>query len=194
MASASPPHQVLTLRALYQQVHNDNDAQSTIEVQPSSSTSRCDETRQTGSIVQATNYLENKIHNLSLDLNTRMDRIEDKLDTLIQNQQSRPPIGADQRRAARYPCNPLFNNNNTASTSPKPTPSTASRIEIKIKREDLRVFDPDAEDVKNSRVLMDGRCIVFTNVYSFELVDKTPAATANLLRSCNSVCYMDFEP
>jgi hypothetical protein len=45
-------------------------------------TERRDETRRTGTIVQATDYLENKIHNLKIDLETRMDQIDDKLNNI----------------------------------------------------------------------------------------------------------------
>ena len=91
---------------------------------------------------------------------SRMDRIEDKLDTLIQNQES-------QIQQSRHVAS--LNKNNNSTVSPEPTPSSVSSSpEIKIKREDLGVFDPDAEDLKNSGVLMEGRCIVFTDVYSFE--------------------------
>jgi hypothetical protein len=169
---SQPPSREPSLLAIEEEVR------SVVELQPPPEDERRDETRQTGTIVQATNYLENKIYNIQLDVNqlgarlsrfeTRVDDRLDNIEKLIRDQQAqqlRPTTEADQRGASRYPHNPLFHN----TTSPEPTPSSASsRVEFKIKREDLGVFDPDAEDLKNSGVIMEGRVVVFTDVFSFE--------------------------
>jgi hypothetical protein len=47
-------------------------------------------------------------------------------------------------------------------------PFTLSHSEIKIKREDLGVFNLDADDLDNNRVIIDNRFIIFTDVYSFK--------------------------
>jgi hypothetical protein len=57
-------------------------------------------------------------------------------------------------------------NNTTGSLLPQAI--NTSKPTLKIKREDLRVFDPDANNVRNSRVLIEGQNIVFTDVYSFK--------------------------
>jgi Reverse transcriptase (RNA-dependent DNA polymerase)/RNase H-like domain found in reverse transcriptase/Integrase zinc binding domain len=178
MSYSPPPHPLRPMsEASSRHIPEGDDTRQTIEVEPSlppSVTERRDDTRRTGTILQATTYLENKMHNMCLDINARMDqrmdKIDDQLKAIMQNLQCRPvpTTNADQRGAARYPTDPAFANGNAASPGQTPTPSITSQAGIKIKREDLGVFDPDAEDPKNSGVLMDGRCIVFTDVYSFE--------------------------
>jgi hypothetical protein len=39
---------------------------------------------------------------------------------------------------------------------------------IKIKRKDLGVFNPDVNDLKNNRIIIDSCFIIFVNVYSFK--------------------------
>jgi hypothetical protein len=39
---------------------------------------------------------------------------------------------------------------------------------IKIKHKDLGVFNPDADDPENNRVIINNRFIIFTNVYNFK--------------------------
>jgi hypothetical protein len=43
-----------------------------------------------------------------------------------------------------------------------------SHSKIKIKREDLDIFNLDVNNLKNNRVIINNRFIIFTNVYSFE--------------------------
>jgi hypothetical protein len=47
-------------------------------------------------------------------------------------------------------------------------PFTLFYSEIKIKRKDLGVFNLDADDPKNNRVIINNCFIIFTNVYSFK--------------------------
>jgi hypothetical protein len=120
------------------------------------------------------------MHNIGLDLTARMDlridRIEDKLDEFIARQDSRDDqmrtarrLQAEQQQgAARNANNSRFANHSTVSPEPTPAPLVSLLAELKIKREDLGVFDPDADDPRNNRVLIEGRCIVFTDIYSFE--------------------------
>jgi hypothetical protein len=167
MATPEPPRLPTPRTASRRAIDPGDDEDET----PQPSMKRRDETRQTGTIVQATTYLENKMHNMNLDLTARIDRIDDKLDSIIETLQSRPPANnnstADQRGASRYPNDLLFTNNG-ATVSLEPQVVVTAKSDFKIKRKDLRVFDPDAEDVKNSGVLIEGRNIIFTNVYSFE--------------------------
>jgi hypothetical protein len=46
--------------------------------------------------------------------------------------------------------------------------STFFYSEIKIKHKDLSVFNLDADNPDNNRVIIDNRSIIFTDVYSFE--------------------------
>jgi hypothetical protein len=90
---------------------------------------------------------------------------------------------ADQRAANRYPNNPAFGQPATQTTvqatqivvpqstaQPSPGPSIGSNpgAEFKLKREDLGMFNPDAEDISKSGVLTEGRNLIFTDVFSFE--------------------------
>jgi hypothetical protein len=45
---------------------------------------------------------------------------------------------------------------------------TLFHSKIKIKHKDLSVFNPDINNLKNNRVIIDNRSIIFTNVYSFK--------------------------
>jgi hypothetical protein len=121
----------------------------------------------------------NKLVTIVEGLDHRMDDLAQDVRQILANQSS----AADQRAADRYPKDPAFMSGGLRPPSPpnRPTPDqldpesssdlsnpSTLRPELKIKREDMGMFNPDADDPKNTGVLTEGRNIVFTDVFSFE--------------------------
>jgi hypothetical protein len=161
-----------------------------------------------GTIAQTLDYIDDRCHNLELDItairertvsidnrltqvDTRLIRVEARLEQLDSmdeklNQLLRylPMTEADQRAANRYPKNPAFGQaairphtepstqivvpQSTAQPSPSPSIGSNPSTGFKLKREDLGMFNPDAEDTNKSGVLTEGRNLIFTDVFSFE--------------------------